>query len=59
MNCTLELQPLDLGIIHNFKVHYRKLLLRHVIVMATGETTSASEISNTLNVLGWEVLVQG
>ena len=45
------MQPLDLGIIQNFKVHYRKLLLRHVIAMATGEHTSASEISNTLNVL--------
>ena len=51
MNCTSELQSLDLGIIQNFKVHYRRLLLRHVIAMATGETSSASEISNTLNVL--------
>ena len=50
MNCTSELHPLDLGIIQNFKVHYRKLLLRHVIAMTTKETT-ASEISNTLNVL--------
>jgi len=29
-NTTAKLQPLDAGIIKNFKVHYRKFLLRHV-----------------------------
>lgn len=30
-NCTSELQPLDLGVIHNFKLHYRKMLVQHAI----------------------------
>ena len=30
-NTTLRLQPLDAGIIKNFKVKYRKKLLRHVL----------------------------
>ena len=30
-NTTTKLQPLDIGIIQNFKVHYRKMLLQHVI----------------------------
>ena len=50
MNFTSELQPLDLGIIQNFKFHYRRFVLCHTIARATGEV-SASEISNTLNVL--------
>eukprot|EP00794_Sanderia_malayensis_P014665 gene14665-16191_t len=50
VNCTSELQPLDLGIIQNFKVHYRKLLLRFIITMTSSER-NASEISKSLNVL--------
>ena len=44
VNCTSELQLLDLGIIQNFKVRYRKYLLCHVIAMATGGEC-ASEIT--------------
>ena len=50
VNCTSELQPLDLGIIQNFTVHYRKLLLRFIITMTSSER-NASEISKSLNVL--------
>ena len=50
VNCTSKLQPLDLGIIQNFKVHYRKLLLRHIITMTT-DHDSATDIAKTLDVL--------
>ena len=45
-----KLQPLDLGIIQNFKVHYRKLLLRHIITMTT-DHDSATDMAKTLDVL--------
>ena len=50
INCTSKLQPLDLGIIQNFKVHYRKLLLRHVITMTT-DHNCATDAAKTLDVL--------
>ena len=49
-NTTSKLQPLDLGIIQNFKVHYRQFLLRYIL--ASIETcTSASEIAGTITIL--------
>ena len=49
-NTTSKLQPLDLGIIQNFKTHYRKLLLKYVLskieVCETG-----SELAKSVNVL--------
>ena len=50
VNCTSKLQPLYLGIIQNFKVHYIKLLLRHIITMTT-DHDSAKDIAKTLDVL--------
>lgn len=35
-NCTSKLQPLDLGIIHAFKCHYRKQLIRKAVAMIDG-----------------------
>jgi hypothetical protein len=35
-HCTSTLQPLDLGIIHAFKFHYRKLLVRKTVAMVDG-----------------------
>ena len=50
LNCTFKLQPLDLGIIQNFKVHYRKLLLCHIITMTT-DHDSATDTAKSLDVL--------
>ena len=50
-NTTSQLQPLDLGIIQNFKVHYRKFLLRFVISKIDETTESASEIVKSVDVL--------
>ena len=49
-NTTSMLQPLDLGIIKNFKCHYRTRLLR--AVLSKVETaSSASEVAKSVNVL--------
>ena len=49
-NATSKLQPLDLGIIQNFKVHYRNYFLRHVLAKID-ECTCASEVCKSINVL--------
>ena len=49
-NTTSKLQPLDLGIIQNFKLHYRKLFLRYVISKIDGCET-ASDVVKSVNVL--------
>ena len=49
-NTTSKLQPLDLGIIQNFKTHYRKLLLRYVL-SKIDDCETASEVAKSVNVL--------
>ena len=49
-NTTSRLQPLDLGIIKNFKVHYRKLLFRYVVAKID-ECTMASEVAKKIHIL--------
>ena len=49
-NITSKLQPLDLGIIQNFKVHYRKLFLRFVI-SKIDECDTASEVIKSVSIL--------
>ena len=44
------LQPLDLGIISNFKFHYRRLFLQHVLAKID-TATSATEVTKSINVL--------
>jgi hypothetical protein len=34
--CTSQLQPLDLGIIHAFKCHYRKQLIQRTVALING-----------------------
>ena len=49
-NTTSMLQPLDAGIIQNFKVKHRKRLIKYVLARVN-EKKSASEIIKSLNVL--------
>ena len=49
-NTTSQLQPLDLGIIQNFKVHYRRFLLRYVL-SKIDECESASEVASEVSIL--------
>ena len=49
-NTTSKLQPLDLGIICNFKSHYRRLLLQYVI-SKNDSCTNATEVTSSINVL--------
>ncbi|XP_049302022.1 tigger transposable element-derived protein 6-like [Bactrocera dorsalis] len=49
-NTTSVSQPLDQGIIQNFKTLYRSLVLKHLITKI-GDTSSASELSKSINVL--------
>ena len=49
-NTTSMLQPLDLGIIQNFKVHYRTLFLRFVLSKIDACET-ASEITKSVSIL--------
>ncbi len=50
-NTTSHLQPLDLGIIQNFKVFYRKLFLRFVLSKIDQTTETASQLVQSVNVL--------
>ena len=49
-NTTSVLQPLDLGIIKNFKVYYRKLLLHHILTKIE-ECDSANEVVKSVTIL--------
>lgn len=49
-NTTSVLQPLNLGIIKNFKLWYRKLLFRHVLAKIE-ECTTASQVTKSLTIL--------
>ena len=49
-NTTSVLQPLDLGIIQNFKIGYRKLLFQHILAKID-KCTTASEVTKSLTIL--------
>ena len=54
-NTTSRLQPLDLGIIVNFKTHYRRLLL-HFVIAKIDTASNATEVTSSISVLlaiGW------
>ena len=49
-NTTSKLQPLDLGIIQNFKVHYKKSLLRYVLAKIE-ESDTPSDVIKSVTIL--------
>ena len=49
-NTTSKVQPLDLGIIANFKAHYKHLFLQHVLARID-EAKNATEVTGSINVL--------
>ena len=49
-NTTSVLQPLDLGIIKNFKVHFHKLLMHHVLAKIE-ECSSTHDVVKSVNIL--------
>ena len=50
-NTTSRLQPLDAGIIKNFKVHYRKKLITHALAQIGSTSATATEIAKQVDVL--------
>ena len=54
-NTTSKLQPLDAGIIKNFRVFYRKRLLQHVLTRIKPGSKASDVISNVnlLKSIGW------
>jgi hypothetical protein len=50
LNTTSKLQPLDLGIIQNFKVHYRHFLLRFVLAKIE-ECTTVTDVAKSVDLL--------
>ena len=50
-NTTSRLRPLDAGIIKNFKVHYRKLIVKHALAMINGSLLVASQITISIDLL--------
>ena len=53
-NATSVLQPLDQGVIRCFKLHYRKLFLRHVLSQAdSGNSDQLAKSVNVMNAIQW------
>ena len=50
LNTTSKIQPLDWGVISNFKVHYRRLLLQYVLAKIDTANT-ATEVTKSVNIL--------
>ena len=49
-NTTSKMQPLDLGIIQNFKVYYRHLFFRYVLAKIDSCTSASSVVKSDVDV---------
>ncbi len=52
-NTTSKLQPLDLGIIMNFKTCYRKLFMRYIVT----KCSTATEIVKSIRAIQWIAVI--
>jgi hypothetical protein len=52
-NTTSVVQPLDQGVIHSFKTHYRKSLVKHIIASASTAQTSSDITITALDSIFW------
>ena len=52
-NTTSKVQPLDQGIIHAFKVHYRSRLVKHVITSSTLASSLDQVVVTALDAIYW------
>ena len=50
-NTTSKVQPFDLGIIQNFKVYYRRLLLRYVLAKIDSCTSASDVVKSDVDLL--------
>lgn len=59
-NCTSVLQPLDQGVIRSFKCHYRKFVLRKVIINMEAEQTSSISVLDAVDLMkkAWSKVTQ-
>ena len=56
-NLTSKAQPLDQGVIHSFKCHYRTHLVKHLIASCTAAETANDITVTALDVVRWIDLV--
>jgi hypothetical protein len=52
-NTTSVVQPLDQGVIHSFKVHYRKHLVKHIIARCSTAQSIEDIVVSALDAVNW------
>ena len=52
-NTTSTVQPLDQGVIHSFKAHYRKSLVKHIIARSSTAQTTTDITISALDAVYW------
>ena len=52
-NTTSVVQPLDQGVIHSFKCHYRRMLVKHIIAQCTMANSIDQIVVTALDAIQW------